>query len=118
MAVIKIYRIKDEISAEFYRVLVDRLWPRGIPKDQAPWDVWFPELAPSTQLRRYFHTHQDDMETFRMQYLQELKDNSSSQLQQLFKLIEEGPVVLLTANHNIEHSQVPILQQFLEKSEC
>ncbi|HBQ96473.1 MAG: DUF488 family protein [Firmicutes bacterium] len=115
MRAILIARIKEGTPSEFYRILVDRLWPRGIRKDQTFWQEWLPEVAPSTQLRRYFHGHWDDLDTFRIRYLHELRNNTSSQLQRLFTLVQTRPVALLTFSRDIERSQVPILREFLKR---
>src|SRR5579862_5617921 len=55
-----------------YRVLVDRLWPRGLSKSQAALHAWLRDLAPSNELRRWFHTHSDSWVSFRKRYLKEL----------------------------------------------
>ncbi len=115
MRSIHMARIRDETPSEFHRILVDRLWPRGVRKDQALWDEWLPEVAPSTQLRRYCHSHRNDIKIFRTQYIDELQNNTSSQLEQLLHMVQIASVVLLTASHDIERSQVPILREFLEQ---
>src|SRR5664279_378806 len=69
------------------RVLVDRLWPRGLTKSDAALDAWLKDLAPSNELRRWFHAHPVQWSKFRQQYLKELSSEAASAaLQQLYEL--------------------------------
>src|ERR1043165_1654657 len=71
------------------RVLVDRLWPRGISKDAAALDAWLRELAPSDELRQWYHARPDAWLTFRKRYLKELRrPEASGDLDQLYKLAD------------------------------
>ena len=112
---IKMARIKEDTPPEYYRVLVDRLWPRGISKDQTWWDEWLPEVAPSTELRHAYHSDIDDSATFRVRYLAELGQNMSRQMARLAELARTRPLALLTYSRTLETSHVPILRDFLEQ---
>jgi uncharacterized protein YeaO (DUF488 family) len=87
MAVV-VKRIYDKVSAnDGARVLVDRLWPRGISKKEAALDAWLKELAPSDELRQWSHAHREAWEMFRKRYLRELtRPEAAEQLQELYHL--------------------------------
>ncbi|HEU4677417.1 MAG TPA: DUF488 family protein [Candidatus Paceibacterota bacterium] len=93
------------------RVLVDRLWPRGVTKVKAHIDVWAKELSPSTELRQWFHEEPERRyESFRTKYAKELK----SEKHRAVELLKgEKNVTLVTAAKDIEHSHVPTLRSFL-----
>jgi uncharacterized protein YeaO (DUF488 family) len=95
------------------RVLVDRLWPRGLTKEQADLDVWRKDIAPSTDLRRWYH-HGEQYEEFRQRYIAELSEPPRSiALVELAALAEERGLVLLTATRNIAISHVTVLAEVL-----
>ena len=74
MKVIKIKRIyEDANSGDGYRILIDRLWPRGVSKEEAKLDEWNKHLAPSTELRKWFDDTPERFEEFKKRYLEELK---------------------------------------------
>ncbi len=97
------------------RVLVDRLWPRGITKAQARVDRWPKALAPSTELRRWFHADRDARgPEFARRYRAELAAPDVRQdLRELRTLAAEGPVTLLTAVQDPANSHVPVLLDVL-----
>jgi uncharacterized protein YeaO (DUF488 family) len=80
-------------SQDGYRILVDRLWPRGIKKEDAVIDTWLKEVAPSTELRKWFHGGEGSFAGFKKKYLVELKDNPA--LQELKALVKENKKVTL-----------------------
>ncbi|MFV5995971.1 DUF488 domain-containing protein [Streptomyces sp. NPDC056231] len=95
------------------RVLVDRLWPRGVAKDRARIDRWLKDLTPSDELRSWYHedrsgTRYDD---FVDRYRTELADPAhAAAVRELVELVRAGgPVTLVTAVHDIPHSHVPVL---------
>ena len=104
-------RLQDGVDAKVHRVLVDRLWPRGISKAAAPWDSWLKEVAPSHDLRKWYGHDPDRHHEFRKRYWQELTDNP--RVAELLSLWRIQGVMLLTASKNLELSQVPILRDFL-----
>lgn len=118
MDAIAIGRITDPSPREnMYRVLVDRLWPRGVKKDRAPWHEWLPAIAPSTDLRRWYHAHPQETERFRAQYLKELLDDDHQDaVRRLLCLFSEQPLMLLTYNKDVATSHVPIVKDFLMRS--
>ncbi|MFD8481509.1 DUF488 domain-containing protein [Kitasatospora sp. NPDC059673] len=97
------------------RVLVDRLWPRGLKKEDAQLDRWAKELAPSTELRRWFHGPHSDYEEFARRYRAELDaPQVQGKLDELRELAAKGDLVLLTAVKEPSHSHVSVLLERLE----
>lgn len=96
------------------RVLVDRLWPRGISKEKARLDFWLKEVAPSTTLRRWFAHDPAKWAEFRKKYLQELKDQPGA-LQLLREQVRKGPVTLLYAARDEVHNEAEVLRELLSK---
>jgi uncharacterized protein YeaO (DUF488 family) len=97
-----------------YRVLVDRLWPRGVSKATAKIDLWAKESAPSARLRSWFHTNPDArFKEFSKKYAGELK--GSPALKDLKKELKgKARVTLVTAVKDVSHSHVPTLLKFLK----
>jgi uncharacterized protein YeaO (DUF488 family) len=96
------------------RVLVDRVWPRGLTKDAASIDLWLKEAAPSTRLRLWYGHRPERFEEFRRRYLVELADPCpEAALNRLRVLTRLGPVTLLTATRDVEHSQAAVLAELL-----
>lgn len=97
-----------------FRVLVDRLWPRGLRKADAGFDEWLKNVAPSTELRKWYGHQPDRFEEFRKRYEAELRrEPAASALQQLREKAERGPVTLLTATKDLGHSGAEVLRQVL-----
>lgn len=99
------------------RVLVDRLWPRGVSKQQARIDEWAKDVTPSNELRRWFHADPQRREAeFRDKYLAELAADAPRQgLARLRELAARGPVTLVTAVRDPAHSQVSVLLELLDR---
>jgi uncharacterized protein YeaO (DUF488 family) len=96
------------------RVLVDRLWPRGLSKARAQVDVWLKEIAPSQELRSWYGHDPAKHEEFARRYAAELADSDhDGALAQLRALLEEGPVTLLTATKDLAISQASVLADYL-----
>ena len=94
-----------------FRVLADRLWPRGIKKEDLDFDFWAKELAPSTLLRKTYHQTQD-FDTFSSDYQNELEQNTA--VDAFLELVHDKKVLtLLTAAKEIEKCHLPILKDFL-----
>ncbi len=105
-------RIYDATPDGTRRVLVDRLWPRGVRKDGAPWDVWLKEAAPSSDLRVWYHAHPEAREEFRRLYLEELRSlKGQAALAELAAFAGDGRIALLTARRELEPSHVPVLRE-------
>lgn len=98
------------------RVLVDRLWPRGMTKQQAQVDRWLRDLAPSDELRRWFHERPEYFALFRKRYLKELSTASSIQaLEELYTLVDSSKkVTLLYASRNTDQNNATVLKELLE----
>ena len=110
---ISIKRIYEEPSeADGYRVLVDRLWPRGISKDAAKLNEWNKEIAPSTELRKWFDHQPARFDEFVERYHKELKGNEA-ELKHLLERAEENPLCLLYAAKNPALNQAIVLKDLL-----
>jgi len=97
------------------RVLVDRLWPRGLSKNQAAIDYWFRDLAPSDALRKWFHSESRDWAGFRKQYLKELaQSEAGTALAELYRLAgKRGRLTLLFASKNEVQNNATVLKDLL-----
>jgi uncharacterized protein YeaO (DUF488 family) len=96
------------------RILVDRLWPRGIAKAKAKIDLWLKDIAPSDALRKRFHGHPEDWDEFRKAYAAELKQAGEA-VQELRGHLRKGPVTLLYAARDEEHNNAVALKQWLAR---
>ncbi|MEU1853531.1 DUF488 family protein [Streptomyces sp. NPDC019990] len=97
------------------RVLVDRLWPRGLAKDAARVDEWPKALTPSTELRRWYHAGEGSYERFAERYEAELAAGAAAEALDLVRgLVREGAVTLLTASKTPERSHATVLARLLE----
>ena len=96
------------------RVLVDRLWPRGLARVQARLDVWLKEIAPSDGLRRWFGHEPGRWMEFSLRYRAELEANTAP-LADLLRLCRAGPVTLLFAAHDTEHNNAVVLRDVLRE---
>lgn len=103
-------------SSDGVRVLVDRLWPRGLTKADAAIDEWLRDLAPSNELRRWYHARPDDWQSFRKKYLQELSQpGTQDSLRRLYQLSHKRkPLTLLFASKNEIHNNAAVLRELLE----
>lgn len=112
---VRLRRVYDPpVPADGRRVLVDRLWPRGLAKDAAAVDEWLKAVAPSNELRRWYGHRPEKFATFRHRYGEELSSpERSGALDHLRRLAEAGPLTLLTATRDIEHSQAAVLAERL-----
>jgi len=110
---IKLKRVYEEPSqADGLRVLVERLWPRGFTKEHASIDLWLKDVAPSTELRKWFGHDPKRWEPFRQRYLAELRGKKD--LIDLLKQEEkEGTITLVYATRDEEHSGALVLKDFL-----
>ena len=97
------------------RVLVDRLWPRGLTKQNAAIEAWLRDLAPSNQLRKWFHAQPERWEEFRKKYLKELSaPKAQAALNKLYDVESQGNLTLLYASKNEEHNNATVLRDLLE----
>lgn len=103
-------------SADGMRVLVDRLWPRGLTKKQAAVKLWLRDIAPSNDLRKWFHANPEGWRLFRRRYLKELvSPEGSAAVEQLYGLAETGKkLTLLYASRNETRNNAIVLKELLE----
>ncbi len=103
-------------AADGVRVLVDRLWPRGLTKEDAAVKFWLRDLAPSDELRKWFHANPEGWNQFRKRYLKELAtEQASAALEKLHRLAEgRRRLTLLYASRNIERNNATVLKELLE----
>ena len=112
---IRLKRAYEPASAEDgYRVLVDRLWPRGVSKKQAKLDEWEKELAPSSQLREWFGHEPDRFPEFRRRYIDELRANRP-RLRELRRRARTGTLTLVYSAHDSEHNDAVVLAEVLRR---
>ena len=113
MGKIQIKRIYDPPQAsDGFRVLVDRLWPRGISKERAALDLWMKDIAPSDELRRWFGHDQARWKEFQTRYRAELKDHQSD-LAELRAKTRKGTVTLLFGARDQDHNEAVVLAKIL-----
>jgi uncharacterized protein YeaO (DUF488 family) len=96
-----------------HRILVDRLWPRGLTKEKAKINLWLKEIAPSTELRKWFGHDPKKWRGFRERYHTELKRHSD-QITLIKSQAKTGPVTLVYGARDQEHNEAVVLKQFLE----
>jgi uncharacterized protein YeaO (DUF488 family) len=115
MAAIKCKRVYEKAEKnDGWRVLVDRLWPRGVKKEDASWDEWGKELAPSNELRKWFGHEPEKWQEFRLRYKAELKNNeAAADFIKAHK--KKGTITLLYSAKDEAHNQALVLQEWLEK---
>ena|ERR1700752_2264454 len=96
------------------RILVDRLWPRGVRKDQLGIEKWMRDLGPSSELRESFGHDPAGWREFRKRYLAELKrPEAGSLIAELVELARDGPLTLIYSAKDTEHNQAVVLKEFL-----
>lgn len=113
---IKLKRIYEDYSKEDgFRVLVDRLWPRGVSKEKAKLDVWLKEVAPSTELRKWFNHDPKKWGDFQKKYQIELKENKVN-FNELKKLVKEHKnITFLYGAKDEENNEAVVLKNILTK---
>ncbi|HKZ19340.1 MAG TPA: DUF488 family protein [Acidimicrobiia bacterium] len=109
-----IHRIYEKKVPPGQRILVDRLWPRGVKKSEAGLDEWLKESAPSTKLRRWYGHAPAKYEEFARRYRAELaRPPAAAAVEHLLDLARHGEVVLVTATRDIDHSGARVLLEHL-----
>jgi uncharacterized protein YeaO (DUF488 family) len=99
------------------RVLVDRLWPRGIRKESPAPDLWLRDLAPSNALRQWFGHQPERWDEFRRRYREELGQEAQQRLlDQLEALARQGPLTLLYSARDEQHNQAVVIREVLEEA--
>ena len=127
---IKIKRVYEEPSSEDgIRILIDRLWPRGINKEKAKIDFWFKDIAPSNELRKLYHSAEIDFNEFKKRYLRELSEHkrslnaageteSDNSLPQISRFIKTGGknITLLYGLKDEINNNAAVLKEFILKT--
>ena len=108
----RVYETPDKTDGQ--RILVDRLWPRGLSKDKAAVDLWLKEIAPSTNLRKWFNHNPDKWPEFKKRYLAELKANPTV-VKELKSVLKSGAAVLVYGAKDEKYNQATALCELLEK---
>ncbi len=99
-------------AADGTRVLIDRLWPRGLSKDAAAVDLWLKEIAPSTELRKWFGHEPARWDEFQVRYADEVHQHPDA-FERLRDLTGQGPVTLVYSAHDLEHNDAIVLRDLL-----
>lgn len=111
---IKVKRVYDEPDEDDgLRVLVDRLWPRGMSKKRAKVDLWLKDIAPSDELRKWFAHEPEKWEEFRSRYFEELKDKQKD-VDLITEKAQSVVVTLLFGTKDLEHNNAVALKEYLE----
>ncbi|MDV2964607.1 DUF488 domain-containing protein [Nitratireductor aquimarinus] len=116
IAGIRLKRIYDPVEPEDgARILVDRLWPRGVSKERAALESWLPQIGPSHELRRWFAHQPERWDTFCNRYCAELKEQPDL-LEDLREKARKGPVTLLFSARDRERNQAAVIRNLLQES--
>lgn len=99
-------------SDDGIRILIDRLWPRGVKKAEAAIDEWLKEIAPSTNLRKWFGHNPARWQEFRRRYKTEIRKNPD-EFDRLQKLARRGPITLVFSAHDEAHNDAVVLKEML-----
>lgn len=112
---IKIMRVYEKVDVtDGTRVLVDRLWPRGIRRNTPNVDVWIKDIAPTDELRKWFAHDPKKWMNFKAKYMTELEDNKA--VVKLLQLIRStDPVTIVYASKDEEHNNAVVLREFLKR---
>ena len=115
MAAINIKRVYDPVgSADGTRLLVERLWPRGVKKTSLPISAWLKDVAPSTELRQWFSHDPAKWAEFRRRYFAELA-SSPEAWRPIIEAARDKTVTLIYSSHDTEHNNAIALKEFLER---
>lgn len=115
--VVKLKRIyEDAAQNDGKRILVDRIWPRGVSKEKAKLDEWFKEIGPSDDLRKWFNHEDDKFTEFERRYRKELQDGEQKAAYDALKDIqkENKTITLLYGAKNEKHNQAVVLKNMLD----
>ena len=112
-AVIKRVYEKQE-KDDGYRILVDRLWPRGLTKEKVAADLWLKEIAPTTELRKWFDHDPEKWTRFQKKYLKEITENKEA-LSTIKEKMKEGKVTILYGAKDEEHNEARVLMDYVNK---
>ena len=114
---ITVARVYDPPTGVGIRVLVDRIWPRGLRKEDAHLDEWCKDVAPSTELRRWYGHDPERFEEFSRRYRAELRQPApAAAVEHLREVVQSRPVILLTATKRVDMSQAAVLATVLRET--
>lgn len=118
----KLKRVYDRVErSDNYRVLVDRIWPRGISKDKAQLNDWLKDIGPSKELRQWFHHDPEKFDEFKEIYIKELENDEEKKaaFEKLQKIhhAHHGKITLIFAAKETTYNHAVVLQELLEKEE-
>lgn len=112
---LKIKRVYEEpAKGDGKRILVDRLWPRGLTKEKASIDLWLKDIAPTTELRKWFGHDPDKWKEFKKRYHQELKNNKE-QVSILYEELKKRAVTLVYGAKDEQHNEALVLKEWLDR---
>ncbi len=110
----RVYDLSE--AGDGYRVLVDRLWPRGFKRDQAALDAWVKDIAPSSDLRKWYGHRPERWPEFQHRYRRELaRPEAAEELDRLRRMAESRALTLLTATRNVAESHASVLKSVLQE---
>ncbi|MFD2674216.1 DUF488 domain-containing protein [Gulosibacter bifidus] len=113
MTTVRVKSVRDEpASTDGYRILVNRLWPRGISRERAAIDTWCKDITPSTELRKDYHAERIDFEVFRERYLDEITENAAAAAEFRALVAEQGTVTLVY-DSKLENNHATVLREWL-----
>jgi uncharacterized protein YeaO (DUF488 family) len=117
LGMVKLKRARERATrSDGYRVLVERLWPRGVRKADLPLDAWAKEIAPSTELRKWFGHDAARWSEFQRRYRRELKQRAARErIDELAERAAHGAVTLVFSTHDGEHNNAVVLRDLLEE---
>lgn len=110
----RIYDVKE--NDDGYRVLVDRIWPRGVSKEDANLDEWLKDIAPSTELRKWFDHKKERFEEFSLKYQKEIQKHPEI-IRKLIEKAKSGKLILLYGAKDEKHNQAVVLKNFIQKEQ-
>jgi uncharacterized protein YeaO (DUF488 family) len=110
-------RTYDSDLQKGYRILTDRLWPRGIKKEDLHFDIWSKEIAPTSEIRKEFGHKEENFEKFKSLYIKELNSNPESRvfLELVSEKLKKENVILLYAAKNTVYNHAVVLKSWLEE---
>lgn len=97
------------------RILVDRLWPRGLTKEKAKVDIWLKEIAPTTELRKWFNHEPKKWREFKKRYRAEMYSNTGT-LSSLKEYVTNGKVTVVYGAKDVEHNEAVVIKEYLEEN--
>ena len=120
---IETQRVYDKEQKDGYRILVDRIWPRGIQKEELNADLWLKDIAPSTELRKWFGHDPEKWEEFKRRYFRELDSapakgrtlGEKGDITTILNRAKESDIALLYAAKDIEHNNAVALKEYLQQ---